>query len=250
MAKIMHSGHKESEQDEKQSYSQGHGYVETLERKPTLQPGIPLRASAHPSALAAVRPKYPRSSIDLERITHLDVAGLPTLPQSTGSLPPGVTANPTKGPVKSGVSQRKTDDLFIEPTFHNKDDIVPIDEIDTHPPDIQMGRGSGLKQAASDPSTLLGMDTLPVVSLERRTEETSQQVRPRQLAATQLPIGLEQTAQPQEFFTGHYFDNVCWWLLSPGRLEFLLCLIGGIVLVCLTSFFLLIVMVNLGLCGL
>jgi hypothetical protein len=93
------------------------------------------------------------------------------------------------------------------------------------------------------------MDTLPTSSVQGREVGFFSPVETQQLSAMRLPTGMVPMAQPREFFLRRYLDDVRWWLLYPGRLEFIFWLIGVIVLVCLTSFFLLVVTVSLGLFG-
>lgn len=186
---------------------------------PVRQSNIPLRASAHPSAIAAVRPRYPRGLNDLERVTHLDVTRLPTLPQRSGPV-------------------WKTHDPITEDNVRDIEDILSIDELDMFPPDTQARLRSGLKSAAHESSTLSDVDTRPISS-----------VQGKQLAATRLPTDIGQITQPQGGSTWHCVDKVRWWLLSPGRLEFVLCVIGVIVLICVTSLFLLAITLSLGLFG-
>jgi hypothetical protein len=236
----MYPEHKASKQNEKQS--QEYQWVETVARKPALQSNIPPRASARPSALAAVRSKYPRRFTDLEQVTHLDVTRVPTLPQKAEARPD------LTDPIGSGISPRKTDDLPTEHIFCNIEGKVTFDEIDTFPPDVQAQLRPRLYRATDELSPLSDLDTLPVSSFQNKQAEVSPQVKTRQWTATQLPNGIGRTVPPQGFSTTwHGFDSVRWWLISPGRLEFLLCLIGALVLICITSFFMVVLMVSLGL---
>jgi hypothetical protein len=215
-AKIMHIGQNESGHNEKDS--QEYQHIETPERKPAQISNIPPRASAHPFAHAAVRPKYLHSVSDQQRITPFD---------GVSSGPLGLT----------GSTQRRTDDLLTEAIFRNTEDIVPIDEIDTFPPDAQARLRAESKRAAYEPVSQA--DTLPISCVQGKQGEVYPPVRSQSWG--EPPNGIGQIAQPRGFSIGHYVDNVRWWLLSPGRLEFLLWLIGVIVLVFLTSFFLLVI---------
>jgi hypothetical protein len=197
-------------------------YGDVLEGKPAQISNIPPRASAHPSAIAAVRPKYPRSFSDQQRITPFDGIS-PNLPVLT----------------RSAVSQRRTDDLLTEHIFRAVEDPVPIDEIDTHPPDVQARLRPESQRSAYEPVSQV--DTLPTSFVYGKQGAAYPRVETRQWTPTQLPDGVGQTAQPHRFSIKHCLDNVRWWLLFPGRLEFLLWLIGAIVLVCLTSCFLLMI---------
>jgi hypothetical protein len=215
-AKIMRTGHNESGHNEKHSLEDEH--VETLERKPAQISNIPPRASAHPSAHAAVRPKYLHSVSDQQRITPFD---------GVSSDPIGLT----------GSTQRRTEDLLTEHIFHNTEDIVPIDEMDTFPPDAQARLRPASKRSAYE--SVSQVDTVPISCAQGKQAEIYPPVGTRSWG--ELPNGIRQRAQPQGFSIEHYIDNVRWWLLFPGRLEFLLWLSGAIVLVFLTSFFLLVI---------
>ena len=206
------SGHNERASKEYQD-------SETLPQIPAQKrSNIPPRASAHPSALVAVRPKYPRSVSDQQRVTPFD----------------GITSNP---PGLTRSAQRKTDDLLIEPIVHNRGDSIPIDGMDTFPPDTQAQLRPGSKRAAYEP--ISQADTWPVSSIQGKQAEVSPPVATQPQG--EPPHGFRQIARPQGFSLEHYVDNVRWWLLFPGRLEFLLWLTGAIVLVFLTSCFLLVI---------
>jgi hypothetical protein len=215
-AKVMRTEHNEYGHDEK--YSQEDQHVETLERKPAQISNIPPRASAHPSAHATVRPKYLHSVSDQQRITPFD---------GVSSDPIGLT----------GSAQRRTDALFTEHIFHNAEDIVPVDEIDTFPPDVQARLRPESKSAAYE--SVSQVDTLPISCAQGKQGETYPPVRSQSWG--EPSSGTRRIGQPQRFSIGRYVDNVRWWLLFPGRLEFLLWLIGAIILVILTSFFLLVI---------
>lgn len=240
---IMYPEHKESKRNQKQS--QEYGQVETLAHKPARQSSIPLRASAHPSAHAAVRSKYLRRFTDLEQVTHLDVTRVPTLPQRAVAGPDPISL------IGSEIAPRRTDDLPTEHIFCNVEGVVTIDEIDTFPADVQARLQPRLRRITDELSLLPDLDMLPVASFRHNSqdqpEDASEQVKARQQVARQLSIGIGRTVQPQELATWHGFDNVRWWLIAPGRLEFLLCIIGAFVLTCITSFFVVVIMVSLGL---
>lgn len=140
-----------------------------------------------------------------------------------------------------------TDDKLTERIFRNIEDVVPIDEIDTLP-DVQERLRVRLKRGAGGLSTVSEVNTVPDSAIEGQ-EEVSSQAEIRRLAAAQLPTGIGQTVQAQGFFIWCFFDNVRWWLLYPGRLELLLWFIGVFVLICVTVFFMLALIVSLGLLG-
>lgn len=206
----------ESEHDE--SISQYCQDVDTLKRKSVRISPIPPRASAHPSALAAVQPKYPRSVSDRQQITPFD----------------GVSFDPIE---LTRLPQRRTTDLLAEHIVHNTEDMVPIDELDTTPPVTRSQPLSESQRTVYE--SVSQMDTLPISAVQRKQGEGYSPIKTRPLG--ELPYDVRQMAQMRKFSLERYVDDVRWWLLFPGRLEFLLWLIGAITLVCLTSFFLLII---------
>ncbi len=229
-AKIMRTGHNEneSEQNGKQHYSQEYHQAETLTQKPAQVSNIPPRASAHPSAIVAVRPKYPRHVNNQQPITPFD--GLGASPASTDEL------------TRPAVARRRTDDLLMEPIFRRAEDILPIDEIDTFPSDVRAQTRSESKRAEYEMATLSQLDTLHTSFVQGKQEKVPPRAETRLWSATRFPSGVGQITRREEFSLERCFDDIRWWLLSPGRLEFLLWFIGAIVLVCLTSVFLLVLL--------
>jgi hypothetical protein len=243
MTKIMRSEYQASEQEalhrkEKHPYSEEYWLIDTATPNPELAPDIAPRSSAYRSAGAAVRSGYPRSHQG--RVPRFDITRLPTLPQKSYTNPD------TTGLAGSRVSQPKTDDL-TEQIFQNIEGLLSIDEIGTFPPDVQARLHAGLKKAVSyDTSMHSDRYTSPVSSLKRKQEEASQEFENGQRVTTPLPDNIEQIVQLSGFSIEDWWDSVRWWLLSPGRLEFVLWLIGAIILVFLTSIFLLVVVLSLG----
>lgn len=250
MAKTMRSGYKEVAQNEERYYSEEYWRDQKLARKPALASAIPPRTSAHPSAIAAIRPNYSRRFIDLERAIHLDVARLPTLSQKPGvaeRLIPDGRVHPVYS-IEPEASRRRTDDLLTEHIFHNIEKIVSIDEIDTLPPDVQARlrpRLSRLKRATHEQSTFSEVDTLPTPSIQQIQAGDAQQ-----RAKLAFTNGVEGTTQQRKISIRHLCDDMRWWLIYPGRIEFLLWLIGIIVLICVTALFVLVATVSMGLFGL
>jgi hypothetical protein len=231
MVSMIYSDHKEAEQGEKLRHSQKHRRVEKLARESVTQSTNPSRPLAHPSELPIVRPKSSHRSGSQERITDFD--GL------------GTSSNPIDPPT-SGVAQGRTEELFDADVFHNMESALAIDEIATHPPDVSGQLHHGSSNATYEPSNLSEMDTLLTSSIQRKQTEGFPPVETQQLATIRQPTGMGQIPQPHEFFLWRYFDNVRWWLIYPGRLEFLFWLIGIFVLVCITSLFLFVITVSLG----
>ena len=149
--------------------------------------------------------------------------------------------------MRYGYTEAEKNEVLTERIFHNVEGIVPIDEIETLPPDAHVRRRSRMNGGASGLPTLPGGATLPDSSVERQGK-ISQQGDRGQLAAAQLLTSSGQMLRPQGFSIWYCFDSLRWWLLYPGRLEFLLWSIGIIILFSATVFFLL-AMISLGLFG-
>lgn len=223
----MRTGHNESEQNGKQRYSQEYYQAETLARESAQVSNIPPRASAHPSAIVAVRPKYPRYVGSQQPVTPFDGLG--------ASLNSAELTRPA-------VARPRTDDLLMEPIFRRAEDILPIDEIDTFPADVRAQTRSESKRAEYELATLSQVDTLHTSFVQGKQEKVPPRAETQLWSATRFPSGVGQMTRREEFSIERCFDNIRWWLLSPGRLEFLLWFIGAIVLVCLTSVFLLVLL--------
>jgi hypothetical protein len=125
--------------------------------------------------------------------------------------------------------------------FHNIEDVVPIDEIGTLPPDVQ-GRLRSKTKRSTEPLAISEMDTRPPSAVERKQPVISDLVETMPLTEMQFPTGNGQTDQLQGGSTWRGLDKIRWWLLYPGRLEFLLWSIGIIILFSATVFFLLAIM--------
>ena len=196
--------------------SQDYELVETLKRKAAQLAKIPPRASAHPSALASVQPRYTRHLNDHQLITPFD----------------GVTIDSIE---LAPSTQRSTDDLDADNLFENIAHLASIDELDTFP----QGTRSH-SQIAAERNTVAQIDTLLTPAVQNQSGSNHAPLSTRPLG--ELPRNLGQLAQSPGFSLERWVDDIRWWLVFPGRLEFLLWLVGAIILVCLTSFFLMVVM--------
>src|SRR5437764_303327 len=182
----MHKWQEGSEQNEE--HSQDDQPTEKLARTSAQKSSIPPRASAHPSAIAAVRPKYPRSVSDQERITPFD----------------GISSYPTEL-MRSVVSPRRTDEILTEHLFRHLEGVVPIDELDTAPPDVQARHRPGSKRSTYEPVSQV--DASPTSFVRGKQGEGYPRVETRQWTTTPLPDGIGQRAQRQRFSIMHYLDN-------------------------------------------
>jgi hypothetical protein len=203
MAKMIRSGQKEVVQDEELSYYERYRQNEKAAPKPVLQSNIPARASAHPSAIASVQPRYRHRFTGLERATHLDVTRVPTLPQAwdrASSL--GKIAHPT---------------------------------------------GHAVRDVAHERAMLADVDTIPNALVQRKREDVLLEVAEQreQPLANMYAGTVAKTTRRRTFCNWHYVDDVRWWLLYPGRLEFLLWLVGVLVLISVTGLFVLMVTMSM-----
>lgn len=188
------------------------GEYSPARRSPPL-PAIPARASAYPAAVVKVRPRYPRWT---EALEQEDITRIPTVPQS------------------EAIWQFETPHYAAESSL------------------------SSLTLAITDTNLV----AMPAVSRTTKIQQTKsvQQPRERDYAIvarlrehhvadvdTVPPLLSSPLAQrsPKASIL-HPIESIRWWLIQPGRLEFLLWLFGTILLIGLTVVFVLFVLSSLG----
>lgn len=212
-----------------------------LFREVTPIPPIPPRASANLPGVVRVRPRYPRTFVVTEEQED-DVTRIPTVPQPTQWRHESPTYESESSlPLLSLIASEQVPvSLPISPT---------IDELDTLPygrmlsGEGQVVQNSPVLESAgqiqqrvwdiadreTDPpgnrvaelSPLLDVETLLLPSLEAGKV-------PRTLL--QVPTAFAES----EAVDLHFIDRLRWWLLYPGRLEFLCWLTGTFLLMCFT----------------
>ncbi|WP_126552038.1 hypothetical protein [Dictyobacter kobayashii] len=178
-------------------------------RSPSL-PAIPARASAHPADVIKVRPRYPRLSAELEQE---DVTRIPTMPQSRAIW------------------------QFETPRFAAESSLA------------------SLTLAITD-ATLMAIPAIPghtVVQRQKSTEPLQEQKNSIIVRLQEHDIADVDTVPPlisypleKHAARVHPIESIRWWLIQPGRLEFLLWLLGTTLLVGLTVLFVLFVLSSLG----
>jgi hypothetical protein len=220
-------------------------------RKPNPVTPIPPRASAYTARVAHIRPRYTRLSSEAE---GEDIAQLPTHPT--------LSYDDAAGFVDEHDEQRIPE---LSSSLPSATPASPsIDELDTLPP-------GALREASSQPSQLdtrsafAEMDTQPPDQAPRVREtaklpfeeelEPVPQISPAEdQTVADVPIEMvswtagrgahslfaqriaQRTSQaiPQRALAFHPFDRLRWWLLYPGRLEFVLWLSGTLFLLATT----------------
>ncbi|WP_126597276.1 hypothetical protein [Dictyobacter aurantiacus] len=188
------------------------GEYSPARRSPPL-PVIPARASAHPAAVTKVRPRYPRWTAEMEQE---DVTRMPTVPrpetiwqfETPRYAAESSLASLTLAVTDSSLMARPS--ISRVPTVPRQKCVRPVAEHDT-------SIVARLREHHID-----DIDTVPPL--------LSSPVMLRRPKASIL----------------HPIEGIRWWLIQPGRLEFLLWLGGTIVLIGLTVVFVLFILSSLG----
>ncbi len=221
---------------------------------------IPPRTSAHPEAIAHVRSRPPLS--DDPPSVH-DVTRLPTLPQnSVRSRFSAQEVQRHELPVFSWGAIQEATPPSLAPQSHRLDPVTP-------PPDLYRGHAQSTRPTAPlhilpelSPSARVSIDelnTLPpeAAALMRtgrvphaRSERSSREQHLARLDTVVSPTASSKDrtsrsaeAKPGAALFPGWLDSVRWWLLRPGRLEFLMGLGGTLLLVILTLCFALVIAV-------
>jgi hypothetical protein len=244
---------------------------------------IPPRASAYPSNVSHMRPRFPRSSTEFQQ--EEDVTRAPTVPQQTmwqhespdyraeSSLPslslvsveeaspavrpPSIDELDTLPPAR----RRQRDEMLPARPRARRDwpqhdyyGLVPrprdVSELATNPPPAVSVPSAKLRDehfvASPAIDDMIEADTQlsnAIVPLE-----ASPLLHP---AASRLLVSanVSRRGRRQEYrpsFALHPLDRVRWWLLYPGRLELLLWLTGTALLVAITCVLLFVTTISLG----
>ncbi|MBA2681550.1 MAG: hypothetical protein H0U76_24520 [Ktedonobacteraceae bacterium] len=167
---------------------------------------VPPRASAHPSDVVKVRPKYPRTYSNVETLER-DVTRIPTMPP-----PPAIWQYET--PQYEAESSLSSLSLAISEATRLRS--PAIDELDTRPSVF---------------------DTYATEEEQRNNEQqyaspTTQEI---DWAAIKTTPEFARRRETQYVSTSSPFDQFRWWLLAPGRIEFILWLCGTLALLCVTA---------------
>jgi hypothetical protein len=230
-----------------------------------MLPAIPRRASAHPASVVKVRPRYTRSIFVPE---DSDVTRIPTLSQPTmwqyetpeyqaesslSSLSLVVADVPTTPPPQQTKDEIDKRDPFPSSIQHNRgaslNTPLPFDELDT----VQSGAMTVAASAVPKARVASG-DERPLIAVEEGTLASWTAGRgahsplARRIASRQrAPMSRATSSFWASVFTP--LDHLRWWLLIPGRLEFLLWFGGTILLMSITCIFLFACLVSAGWLG-
>lgn len=167
---------------------------------------VPPRASAYPSDVVKVRPRYPRAYSVTETLER-DVTRIPT-------MPPAVAIWQYETPQYEAESSLSSLSLAISEATRLRS--PAIDELDTSPP---------------VPDT---------PSLEEKKRDSKHKYAPTLsswIDRTEVKTTPEYVG-PQEALDASVsspFDRFRWWLLLPGRIELILWICGTLVLICVTG---------------
>lgn len=192
------------------------GAYSPARRAPAL-PVIPARASAHPEALVKIRPRYPRIA---ETAVGGDITRVPTMPQSRAIWE-------YETPHYAAASSVSTLTLAIT---------------DTALAIIQPSRQPAMLPQETVEQPRLAPRYSIVERLRTHDIEEFDTVPPL------LTLPLKNKCVPSKRWSSivHPIDGLRWWLVHPGRLEFLLWLLGTMLLLCVTVLFTLLLLSNLG----
>ncbi|GCE13303.1 hypothetical protein [Tengunoibacter tsumagoiensis] len=193
---------------------------------------IPPRASAHPSAIVRVRP---RSARFLFPEAEEDVTRIPTWPQSATWH--------YESPGFAAVSSLPSLSLIVAEAASHPD--LTIDDVDTYPEQVSSALVEKKRRFAL-------IDTLPLLhsSFQPRSERGlwMRQSLPISDEDRQSVTFFEFQVSGKRLVFSRWLDQLRWWLLRPGRLEYLFWLGGTMLLCCCTGIFFWLLFMCLG-CG-
>jgi hypothetical protein len=217
--------------------------AQRMQRVSTSVRPIPRRASASSSKAVRVRTRYSRHYTE---VTEGDITRLPTIPRSaTWQYEEEAEYEGDQG----DQGGQEDPDLFLPVEYSPLLSALPsIDELDTLPP--QKVRMSSEMDAVVEADTIMD-DTLQVVSSSSTdgalyalpvedVVDVALTVRARAL------LGRKRSIEDRPAFIHNPLDYMRWWLLSPGRLEFLFWLGGAVVLGVLLCVVLMVTGVGMG----
>ena len=167
---------------------------------------VPPRASAYPPDVVKVRPKYPRTYSNVETLER-DVTRIPTMPP-----PPAIWQYET--PQYEAESSLSSLSLAISEATRLRR--PSIDELDTRP---QMLDTNSEEEKRRN-------------SKQKYATPTTQEIDWTAIKTTPEFAGRREA---QYVSASSPFDRFRWWLLVPGRIEFILWLCGTLALICVTA---------------
>ncbi|WP_338256177.1 hypothetical protein [Dictyobacter halimunensis] len=208
------------------------GEYSPARRSPPL-PVIPARASARHAAVTKVRPRYPRW---MSELVQEDVTRMPTVQEDVTRMPT-VQEDVTRMPT---VPQPETIWQFETPRYAAESSVASLTLAVT---DTSLVARPAISRAPTIPRQksvrpAAGRDTSIVARLREHHIDDIDTVPP----LLSSPVMLHEPGASIR----HPIEGIRWWLIQPGRLEFLLWLGGTIVLIGLTVVFVLFILSSLG----
>lgn len=176
---------------------------------------IPPRASAHPSDVVKVRPRYPRAYSSTETLER-DVTRIPTMPPTAAIWQyetPQYEAESSLSSLSLAISEATR--------LHSQ----TIDELDTSPP----------------------LPDHPTLARRNRNSKrpliAGQEIDRTEIKTTPEFVGRQEAIDTS---VSRPFDRFRWWLLAPGRIELILWICGTVLLICITGLLVFILAVSTG----
>lgn len=195
---------------------------------------IPQRASAVHSGLSNIRPHTHGYAARITRALEDDVTQMPTAPQMGGwQHDPASFAIesslPTLSLLQNKPDQMPTMPIQVSPVTPQSMHSISIDELKTQPP-LQRDSKNNIATSAV------------IQHLPSWTTGTDKQLRATALHAGWGNFRSKQTASTRLAPV----EQVRWWLLYPGRIEFLLWFGGTLLLLTMTCLFVFVSMLSMG----
>ena len=189
------------------------GEYSPAQRRPTLSL-VPARASAHPEEIASIRPRHARVT---SGETSKDLTCVPTMPQPRS------------------ISQYETLHYTAESSF----EMLSVALSDTDVALNALPSASLMVLSAKQKKYGEQPRQQSIIERLRKHDVTDIDTVPP-LISHAFGVGAQHT------FPLRPGDKLRWWLLQPGRLEFLLWLLGTILLIAVTVILLLLLLSSLG----
>src|SRR5579883_254089 len=197
--------------------------TERVPSTPSPVTPIPLRASAHPQDSIKARPLHVRRAMISSDLDEVDLTRIPTLPERTR---PRSRMQFAQTPAGLPLAIDEIDTLApVKPSRPGKPRILPSSE-----PDLTTAITLPQRQLEPDVTTAT---TQPQERLE--PDVTAVPTFPQRRLRFD-PDGGQERASLRTVLSWP-LDRLRWWLLLPGRIEFLLWLSGTVILLCITSVF-------------
>ncbi len=178
---------------------------------------IPPRASAYPTDVVKVRPRYPRTYVGTG-ILERDVTRIPTMPPTAAIWQyetPQYEAESSLSSLSLAISEATR--------VHNPS----IDELDTSPPPLDFHTLGGRNRSAK----------------RKYPPTASQEIDRTKIKTTPEFVGQQEASGVS---ISSPFDQFRWWLLLPGRIELLLWICGTVLLLCVTGFLVFMLAISTG----